>query len=143
MATIELLGVGRDVPARRSGEAPTRVLGAIDLTVTEGELLVLVGPSGCGKSTLLRCIAGLDPITRGGPRIGGRRANDLLPGERDLAMVFQSYALYPHLTVRDNLAFALRLRHMPEPELRLRVDEAAAMLEIAPLLDRLPAQLSG
>ncbi len=109
----------------------------------DGELLVLVGPSGCGKSTLLRMIAGLDDITSGTLRIGGRVVNDVAPKERDIAMVFQSYALYPHMTVAENLAFALKLRGQPRAQVDARVREAAAMLELEALLDRRPAQLSG
>jgi multiple sugar transport system ATP-binding protein len=111
--------------------------------VADGELLVLVGPSGCGKSTLLRMIAGLETITSGELRIGERRVNDLPPKERDIAMVFQSYALYPHMTVAENLGFALKLRGMSKADIAARVGEAAAMLELDKLLDRKPAALSG
>ncbi len=109
----------------------------------DGELLVLVGPSGCGKSTLLRMIAGLEEITSGTLCIGGRVVNDVAPKDRDIAMVFQSYALYPHMTVAENLAFALKLRGQPRAEVDARVREAAAMLELEGLLERRPAQLSG
>lgn len=111
--------------------------------IADGELLVLVGPSGCGKSTLLRMIAGLETITSGELRIGERRVNDLPPRERDIAMVFQSYALYPHMTVAENLGFALKLRGMSRADIAARVAEAAAMLELDKLLDRKPAALSG
>jgi len=109
----------------------------------DGELLVLVGPSGCGKSTLLRMIAGLEPISTGTLRIGGRVVNDVAPGERDIAMVFQSYALYPHMTVAENLGFALKLRGLGRGEVAARVREAATLLELDELLARRPAQLSG
>ena len=111
--------------------------------IADGELLVLVGPSGCGKSTLLRMIAGLESITSGTLRIGGRVVNTLAPRERDIAMVFQNYALYPHMSVARNLAFGLQLRGTPREEIRRRVDEAAAMLDLGELLERRPAQLSG
>ena len=115
----------------------------LSLEVQEGEFLVLVGPSGCGKSTALRMIAGLESISGGDIEIGGRRVNDLDPKDRDIAMVFQSYALYPHLTVRDNIAFALKLKKMPKDEIERRVDEAAKILELTEYLDRKPAKLSG
>jgi multiple sugar transport system ATP-binding protein len=115
----------------------------LSLEVNEGEFLVLVGPSGCGKSTALRMIAGLETISGGELHIGGRRVNDLDPKDRDIAMVFQSYALYPHLTVRDNIAFALKLKKMPKEEINTRVDEAARILELTDYLDRKPAKLSG
>ncbi len=111
--------------------------------IADGELLVLVGPSGCGKSTLLRMIAGLESITSGTLRIGGRVVNTLPPRERDIAMVFQNYALYPHMTVAGNLAFGLQLRGTPRGEIRRRVEQAAAMLDLGDLLERRPAQLSG
>ncbi|MFZ5662505.1 MAG: ABC transporter ATP-binding protein [Pseudomonadota bacterium] len=111
--------------------------------VADGELLALVGPSGCGKSTLLRMIAGLESITSGELRIGGRRVNDVPPRDRDIAMVFQSYALYPHMTVAENLGFALRLRGAPRAAIDARVRAVAAMLELGDLLDRRPAALSG
>jgi multiple sugar transport system ATP-binding protein len=115
----------------------------LSLEVQEGEFLVLVGPSGCGKSTALRMIAGLESISGGDLEIGGRRVNDLDPKDRDIAMVFQSYALYPHLTVRDNIAFALKLKKMPKDEIERRVDDAAKILELTEYLDRKPAKLSG
>ena len=115
----------------------------IDLDIAEGEFVVLVGPSGCGKSTTLRMVAGLEKITEGEIRIGGARVNELEPGERDVAMVFQNYALYPHLSVADNIAFGLRLRRTPREEVRRRVRETAEILDITGLLDRKPRQLSG
>ena len=119
------------------------VLSRVDAAVEKGEYLVLVGPSGCGKSTLLRCIAGLEAITEGELRIGGRRVNELEPKDRDVAMVFQSYALYPHKTVRQNMSFPLELRGRPRAEIDREVTDVANLLELGPLLDRLPAQLSG
>jgi multiple sugar transport system ATP-binding protein len=111
--------------------------------VADGELLVLVGPSGCGKSTLLRMVAGLEPITSGTLRIGDRVVNDVAPKDRDIAMVFQSYALYPHMTVAQNLGFALQMRGLDRARRDAQVREAAALLELEGVLDRLPAQLSG
>ncbi len=108
----------------------------LSLDVADGEFLVLVGPSGCGKSTALRMIAGLESITSGELRIGGKVVNNLEPKDRDIAMVFQSYALYPHLTVRDNIAFALKLRKMPKAEINERVEKAARILELTENLDR-------
>lgn len=112
-------------------------------TVADGELLVLVGPSGCGKSTLLRAIAGLEAITSGSIEIDGRVVNDLAPRERDIAMVFQSYALYPHMTVAENLAFGLKLRGHPRAEIEQRITQAARMLGLEELLDARPHRLSG
>ncbi len=111
--------------------------------IADGEFLVLVGPSGCGKSTLLRMIAGLETITSGTLTIGDRIVNDVAPKQRDIAMVFQNYALYPHMTVAENLAFGLKLRDTPKLEVQQRVAEAAAWLELTPLLSRKPGQLSG
>ncbi len=121
----------------------TRVLDRVDASFEEGEYVVLVGKSGCGKSTLLRCVAGLEEITSGDLVIGGRRVNDLPPKDRDVAMVFQSYALYPHMTVRQNMAFPLEIRKRPRAEIDRAVVEAAKLLELEPLLERKPAQLSG
>ena len=121
----------------------TAVLHDIELEIREGEFLVLVGPSGCGKSTLLRCIAGLETVSGGEIWIGGRRVDQLPPRDRDVAMVFQSYALYPHMTVRQNMGFALKLARRPQEEQDRRVHEAAAILGLEALLDRLPAELSG
>jgi multiple sugar transport system ATP-binding protein len=118
-------------------------LKGIDLSIGEGEFAVFVGPSGCGKSTLLRTIAGLEDIDQGEIAIGGVVVNDMRPRDRDIAMVFQNYALYPYLTVYDNIAFGLRARKFAEAEIKKRVDDAAAMLGISALLGRLPRQLSG
>jgi sn-glycerol 3-phosphate transport system ATP-binding protein len=115
----------------------------ISLDVGDGQFCVLVGPSGCGKSTLLRMIAGLETTTSGKIDIGGRIVNDIEPAQRDIAMVFQNYALYPHMTVYNNMAYGLRNRGMDETEIRTRVNEAAQILEIGQLLDRRPRQLSG
>jgi multiple sugar transport system ATP-binding protein len=115
----------------------------LDLDVRNGEFVVLVGPSGCGKSTTLRMIAGLESISSGRLSIGGRIVNDLPPKDRDVAMVFQGYALYPHMTVFENMAFALRLRHQAGAEITARVRRAAALLELEPVLDRYPRHLSG
>ena len=115
----------------------------IDLDIADGEFVVLVGPSGCGKSTTLRMIAGLEEITGGEIAIGGDVVNDVPPKDRDIAMVFQNYALYPHMTVCENMAFGLKLKRLPKAEIDARVDEAARILDIEPLLDRKPKQLSG
>ena len=120
-----------------------RVVKGIDLEIADGEFVVLVGPSGCGKSTTLRMIAGLEPISGGEVLIGERVVNRLAPRERDIAMVFQDYALYPHKTVRENMGFSLKVRGIGAQEAALRVNEAAEMLGIAHLLDRRPGQLSG
>jgi len=121
----------------------TQALSETSLSVTDGELLVLVGPSGCGKSTLLRLLAGLETPTRGVIRIAGRVVNDESPQSRNVAMVFQDYALYPHMTVRENLAFPLRMKRLARDEIARRVAKTAALLELGALLDRLPRQLSG
>ena len=124
---------------------PNGYVGVDDATfeIRDGELLVLVGPSGCGKSTLLRMVAGLETITSGTLRIGDRVVNEMAPKDRDIAMVFQSYALYPHMTVAENLGFGLKLRGASKDEVARRVRESAQMLELEPLLDRKPAALSG
>jgi lactose/L-arabinose transport system ATP-binding protein len=119
------------------------VIHGIDLTITEGSFVVFVGPSGCGKSTLLRMIAGLEDVTDGEIEIKGRNVTDLDPSDRGIAMVFQSYALYPHMSVRDNLAFGLKMAHTDTAEIERRVSAAAAILKIDPLMDRRPGQLSG
>ena len=124
-----------------AGQPPAVVDFTLD--VRPGEFLVLVGPSGCGKSTTLRMVAGLELPTSGTISIGGRDVTNLPPRDRDIAMVFQNYALYPHMTVRENMSFALRLRHVPKTEIARRVDAAAETLGLAPYLDRLPKALSG
>src|SRR5512134_991818 len=115
----------------------------LNIDVADKEFLVLVGPSGCGKTTALRCLAGLEEITAGDIKIGDRVVNDIAPKDRDIAMVFQSYALYPHLSVYDNMAFGLKLRKVPKEEIKRRVNEAADILGIRDYLDRKPRQLSG
>jgi multiple sugar transport system ATP-binding protein len=121
----------------------TRAVRDLDLRVADGELLVLVGPSGCGKTTALRMLAGLEDISEGEIRIGDRPVNDVPPRDRDVAMVFQSYALYPHLTVAENIGFGLKLRKVPKDEIRQRVEEAARILGLTEHLDRKPRNLSG
>jgi multiple sugar transport system ATP-binding protein len=121
----------------------TRAVTDLSIDITDGEFMVFVGPSGCGKTTALRMVAGLESITEGDVRIGDRVVNDLPPRDRDVAMVFQSYALYPHLTVRENIGFSLRLRKVPKAELRRRVEDAADLLGLTEHLDRKPRNLSG
>jgi multiple sugar transport system ATP-binding protein len=125
------------------GDKTVEVLKKIDIDVAPGEFLILVGPSGCGKSTLLNIIAGLEDPTEGDIRIGERNVVGVPPAQRDIAMVFQSYALYPTMSVADNIGFALEMRKVPKPERVKRIAEVAAMLQIEHLLDRRPAQLSG
>ena len=115
----------------------------MDLEIADGEFVILVGPSGCGKSTALRMIAGLEDITEGVLRIGGEVVNDKAPKDRNIAMVFQNYALYPHMTVRDNMGFALKLAKTPKQEIATKVEEAARILDLEQHLDRKPANLSG
>jgi len=136
-ADVELRGV------RKEYDGGVVAVHGVDLHVRAGEFVVLVGPSGCGKSTTLRMIAGLESISAGEITIGGRVVNDVPPADRDIAMVFQSYALYPHMSVRENMAFALRLRKRPAAEIRARVEAAARTLGLEDLLDRTPRQLSG
>jgi multiple sugar transport system ATP-binding protein len=136
MASIEFSKV-----AKRFGEVS--VIEDLNLTIEDEEFMVLVGPSGCGKSTALRMIAGLEELTEGELRIGGRLVNDVPPKDRDVAMVFQSYALYPHMTVHENMAFGLRIRKLPKPEIERMVAEAAETLGLTPLLERKPKALSG
>jgi len=125
------------------GDKAVEVLKKIDIAVAPGEFLILVGPSGCGKSTLLSIIAGLEEPTEGAIKIAGRNVVGVAPAQRDIAMVFQSYALYPTMSVADNIGFALEMRKVPKPERKKRIDEVAAMLQIEHLLDRRPSQLSG
>ncbi|KQS75298.1 glycerol-3-phosphate ABC transporter ATP-binding protein [Rhizobium sp. Leaf384] len=136
MASIEM----RDI-VKSYGDHP--VLHGVDLSIADGEFIVLVGPSGCGKSTLLRMIAGLESISSGTMSIGGREVNDLKPKDRDIAMVFQSYALYPHMTVADNMSYSLRLRRSPKEKIAAAVAAASSKLGLDPYLDRRPKALSG
>src|SRR4029077_10360183 len=115
----------------------------LNLAINDGEFMVLVGPSGCGKTTSLRMIAGLEEITSGDLKIGDRIVNDVPPKDRDIAMVFQSYALYPHMNVGGNMAFGLKLRKLPKADIEKRVKEAAGILSLEKLLDRKPKELSG
>ena len=119
----------------------TRAVEQLDLEIGDGEFIVFVGPSGCGKTSVLRMVAGLEEITRGSVSIGGRVVNHLLPKERDIAMVFQSYALYPHMDVYGNMAFGLRQRHVPKAEIDRRVREAAATLGLSEMLAKKPRTL--
>ncbi|GGF68439.1 sn-glycerol-3-phosphate import ATP-binding protein UgpC 1 [Paracoccus acridae] len=121
----------------------TRAVGDVSIDIADGEFIVLVGPSGCGKSTLLRMVAGLESISEGTVRIGDRVVNDIEPADRDIAMVFQNYALYPHMSVRQNLAYGLKNRRTPKAEIDKRVAQAAEILQIGPFLDRKPRALSG
>jgi len=137
MAAIELDHVSKVFPG---GVA---AVDDVSLSVADGDFMVLVGPSGCGKSTLLRMIAGLEEVTAGSVVVDDRDVTDLAPRHRDVAMVFQSYALYPHMSVRDNMGYGLKVRRAPKPEIARRVEEVAALLGLTDLLDRRPAQLSG
>ena len=137
MAEITLRGVTKRYPDG------TEAVKAIDLDIRDGEFMILVGPSGCGKSTALRMIAGLEETSDGDLIIGGERVNDLAPRDRDIAMVFQNYALYPHMTVRDNMGFALKLAKVDQKEINTKVEEAARILDLEAHLDRKPANLSG
>jgi multiple sugar transport system ATP-binding protein len=137
MATVDFEAVGKVYPDG------TRAVEQLDLEVADGEFVVLVGPSGCGKTTALRMVAGLEEITEGEIRIGDRVVNGLGPRERDVAMVFQNYALYPHMDVYRNMAFGLTTRKVPKPEARRRVEKIARVLGLHPMLARKPAQLSG
>jgi multiple sugar transport system ATP-binding protein len=132
-----------NLSAVRKSFGSTPVVHGVDVSIADGEFCVLVGPSGCGKSTLLRMIAGLEEISGGEIQIGGRVVNNVAPKERDIAMVFQNYALYPHMTVYDNMAFSLKLAGVESAELRRRVDEAAQILGLTDYFERYPRQLSG
>src|SRR3982750_3359772 len=136
MASVAIRGV-------RKSFGTATVIHGVDVDIQDGEFVVLVGPSGCGKSTLLRMIAGLENITAGEIRIGDRVVNNLPPKERDVAMVFQNYALYPHMTVAANMGFSMRLRGAPKSEIDARVKRAAEILGLSPYLERFPRQLSG
>jgi ABC-type sugar transport system ATPase subunit len=137
MAKIELKNLGKTFPP------DVVAVEGVDLVIGDGEFVVLLGPSGCGKSTTLRMIAGLETVSAGDIAIDGRRVNDVDPADRDLAIVFQNYALYPHMSVADNLAFGLKLRKVPPAEIARRIDQTARMLGIEPLLRRKPRELSG
>ncbi|MES3675294.1 sn-glycerol-3-phosphate ABC transporter ATP-binding protein UgpC [Halomonas elongata] len=136
MGHLTLTGIGKDYDG-------VEVSRDIDLSIEDGEFVVFVGPSGCGKSTLLRMIAGLEEISRGEMCLDGERLNETPPQERDIGMVFQSYALYPHMTVAENMAFGLKLAHADKAEIKQRVEAAAHTLQLSPLLDRRPKALSG
>ena len=137
MGAIDIKSAGKIYP---NG---TRALEDVHITINDGEFVVLVGPSGCGKTTLLRMVAGLEDITEGEISIGKKTVNEVAPKDRDIAMVFQNYALYPHMSVYDNMAFSLKLRKLPKDEIDQKVKEAAKTLEISELLDRKPKALSG
>ncbi len=136
MASLDIIDVRKSYGAQK-------VIHGVSISIADGEFVILVGPSGCGKSTLLRMIAGLEPITSGDIRIGEKLVNDLPPKDRDIAMVFQNYALYPHKTVAQNMGFALMLRKAPKAEIEARVRRAAEILDLVPYLARYPRQLSG
>jgi multiple sugar transport system ATP-binding protein len=136
-----MASIGFEKVSKRYGDVP--VIANLNLDIKDGEFMVLVGPSGCGKSTALRMIAGLETISDGELKIDTKVVNDLKPKDRDVAMVFQSYALYPHMTVRQNVAFGLEVRKMPKAEIDKRVNEASALLGLDPYLDRKPKALSG
>jgi multiple sugar transport system ATP-binding protein len=136
MASVDVVGV-------RKSYGAVEVIHGVSVSIADGEFVILVGPSGCGKSTLLRMIAGLESVTSGDIRIGDRVVNDLAPKDRDIAMVFQNYALYPHKTVGENMGFSLKLRHIPKAEIEARVRRAAEILDVVAYLGRYPRQLSG
>ncbi len=140
MASISLKNI---VKRYGTGKTAVPVIHGVNIEIKDGEFVVLVGPSGCGKSTLLRMIAGLEEITGGDLMIGDKVVNDLEPSKRNIAMVFQNYALYPHMTNYENMAYGLKLAKVPEDEIKQRVDKAAKILELGHLLDRKPRQLSG
>jgi multiple sugar transport system ATP-binding protein len=149
VAEVLLQNVTKVYPRERRGRLSrtdgenTAAVRDLSLAISDGEFIVLVGPSGCGKTTTLRMIAGLEDVTSGTVSIGGRVVNEVHPRDRDIAMVFQNYALYPHMTVRQNMSFALKVRRVPRAEVRRRVDQAAAVLGIEGLMDRRPRELSG
>ena len=136
MASVDVIDI-------RKSYGSQEVIHGVSISIDDGEFVILVGPSGCGKSTLLRMVAGLEPISSGDIKIGDRVVNDLAPKDRDIAMVFQTYALYPHKTVAENMGFALKLRHTPKTEIEARVRRAAEILDLIPYLSRYPRQLSG
>ena len=136
MATVDLEHV-----KKRFGT--TEVIHGVSTQIADGEFIVIVGPSGCGKSTLLRMVAGLESVSQGEVRIGGKRVNEIEPMDRDIAMVFQNYALYPHMSVRQNMGYGLKIAGLPKAEINAKVEQAAALLQLGELLDRKPKQLSG
>jgi multiple sugar transport system ATP-binding protein len=136
MASVDVVNV-------RKAYGGVEVIHGVSISIADGEFVTLVGPSGCGKSTLLRMIAGLEPISEGRIKIGARVVNNVAPRDRDIAMVFQNYALYPHKTVEENMSFGLKLRNTPKAEIQARVRRAAEILDVAPYLSRYPRQLSG
>ncbi|MEL7257676.1 MAG: sn-glycerol-3-phosphate ABC transporter ATP-binding protein UgpC [Pseudomonadota bacterium] len=136
MATVTLTDIKKSF-------GPTDVIHGINVEIADGEFIVIVGPSGCGKSTLLRMVAGLETVTSGDVLIGGERANDKEPMDRDIAMVFQNYALYPHMSVRQNMGYGLKIAGLPKDQINAKVEEAAKLLQLEALLDRKPRQLSG
>ena len=140
MAAISLKNIVKQYGV---GKAAVQVIHDVSAEISDGEFVVIVGPSGCGKSTLLRMVAGLEEITAGTISIGARVVNELEPAERDIAMVFQNYALYPHMSVFDNMAYGLKIARVPTAEIRARVEKAAGILELMPYLDRKPRALSG
>ena len=140
MASITLKNI---VKRYGSGKTANQVIHGVSADIADGEFIVIVGPSGCGKSTLLRMVAGLEEVSGGEVWIGDRIVNDLEPSERDIAMVFQNYALYPHMSVFDNMAYGLKIAKVPPVEIKARVDKAAKILEIGPFLHRKPRELSG
>ena len=136
MATVSLSGVTKSF-------GKTQVIHGVDIDIADGEFIVIVGPSGCGKSTLLRMVAGLESVSAGEIRIGDRRVNEVEPMDRDIAMVFQNYALYPHMSVFDNMAYGLKIAKVPKDEIAERVQQAAKLLQLEPYLQRRPRELSG
>ncbi|NLD54947.1 MAG: ATP-binding cassette domain-containing protein, partial [Burkholderiaceae bacterium] len=140
MASISFRNV---VKKYGSGAKALQVIHGVSAEIGDGEFIVIVGPSGCGKSTLLRMVAGLEEVTGGEIAIGSRVVNELEPADRDIAMVFQNYALYPHMSVFDNMAYGLKIKKLPKDEIRQRVDKAAKILELSALLARKPRELSG
>ena len=140
MASISLKNV---IKRYGTGKTATQVIHGVNAEIADGEFIVIVGPSGCGKSTLLRMVAGLEEVSGGDICIGNRVVNDLEPAERDIAMVFQNYALYPHMSVFDNMAYGLKIAKVPKDEIKIRVDKAAKILELGGLLERKPREMSG
>ena len=137
------LALNKVIKRYGAGKTANQVIHGVSADIADGEFIVIVGPSGCGKSTLLRMVAGLEEISGGEISIGNRVVNNLEPSERDIAMVFQNYALYPHMSVFDNMAYGLKIAKVPNTEIKARVDKAAAILELAPYLQRKPRELSG